>query len=452
MTALLLLFAVCCAALPAAEVAAALPAIWLAQSTLLGGHEEIFMAGPVHVTMADMILLTLLAKMSFSVVRTRAWIAHRPLYFALAIFVIVNLLATLAAGVKFGAGPMVHGLTALGRLGSEMAIVPILAQTVRSLVQARRCVRILLFTLGVLAAIQFINFFGASHGIIIGEVQGIERGEVRYFGPVGDSVGSVLLLGYLCALCFSSVLGVGAFFGGIVLTAGLGAIFSTGIGTVIFLLFGVRASAARSFISRYFWLLPALAFAALIAVVTIGKPLSQTLIDRLSGGNYARSADQRNASAGLAVAMLADNLATGVGYMGYEAALARYGGEKFFDLAHPDGGTANANNQILQSLTDAGVPGFLACVGLIVCAARLLRAAGAQCGDRFLATFYLGAFLWLLTQAFGNQAAVWLTPASYVARMLWIILGTAVAVTKLLPAKLPVLSPAARPESPLVPA
>ncbi len=226
MTAVFLLIVIVAALLPAAEVAAALPAIWILQNSLLGEDSVLVNAGPLHVAFTDLVMLPLLAKFALSIIQTREIVAHRPLYFAIAIFVIVNGLATLAAGVKFSGTQTVHGLTALARLCLEIALVPILAQTVKSLPQARRCAGIVLITLGLLAAIQFINFFGASHGIVIGEVQGAERGEVRYFGPVGDSIGTVLLLGYVCALCFSSVPGVAAFLGGIALTAGLGAIFS----------------------------------------------------------------------------------------------------------------------------------------------------------------------------------------------------------------------------------
>jgi O-antigen ligase len=455
MTALLGLFVLLCAVLPTAYVAAAMPAIWLTQVTVLGTRAALFSAGSVDVTLGDVVLLTLIGKTIFSIIRTREVVVHGGLYFALAIFVAVNAFATIAAGLKFGGLPMVRGLTALARLCSEIALIPILAQAVRSLPQARRCVQILLVTLSVLAAIQFINFLGASHGIVIGEVQGVERGETRYFGPVGDSIGMVLLLGYLCALCYSSVLGIGAFLGGIMLTAGLGAIFATGVGTALFLLFGLRGSGMRTFFARYFWLLPMLGFAAVVAVATVGKPLAQTLLDRLGDGGYSSSAGQRLGSVSLGAAMVADNPGSGVGYAGYEQALERYGGEKVFNLAHSDGATSNANNQLLQSLTDAGIPGLLALLWLIFSAARLLRGVADGGGDRFVATFYLAAFLWLLAQTLGNQAAVWLTPASYTARLLWIILGTGVALTKLLPANVPASAPdsrLARPQSPFVPA
>ncbi len=441
MTALLLLCVLVLAVLPAAYVAAALPAVWLLQGTLLGARAIVFNAGPVGVTVVDLVLITLIGKLAFSIVCRRTLAMDRPLFVSFAIFMLVNLLATLYSGVKVADAPVSHGMTALVRLGSEFALVPVLAQMVKSLTQARRCAGILVVTLAVLALIQFINFFGASRGFTIGEVQGLERGEVRYFGPMGDSVGSVLLLGYLYSLCASSLLGTAGFLGGIMLTAGLGAIFSAGVGTVLFLFFGLRADAARAFLARYYWLLPALVFVVGLGLIQVGQPLSKTLVGRLGGGGYTKSADQRVATGSMAAAMIADNLFTGVGYLQYESALGRYGGERVFNLSRSDGATANANNQILQCLADAGVPGLVAFGWLAFCAARLLRGLGAQRHDRLLGTFFLAAFLWLLAQIFGNQAAVWLVPGSYVARFLWIILGTGIAVARLLPSSQTEISP-----------
>jgi hypothetical protein len=77
------------------------------------------------------------------------------------------------------------------------------------------------------------------------------------------------------------------------------------------------------------------------------------------------------------------------------------------------------------------------------CAARVLHGVSARHDDRFLRTFFLASFLWLLAQIFGNQAAVWLVPGSYVARFLWIILGTGIAVARLLPSSQTESSPEA---------
>lgn len=431
MSALILIVVALCAVLPSCYVGAALPALLLTQSLLGGSSLAIFHAGPVEVMPTDLVVIALLVRCGLGVVARRQLVADRPLYLAIGLFLAVNLLASVAASVKFGEAHFLRCLTTQARFIAEIAMVPVMAQAVTTRLQAERSIRIVLATLAALAAIQFINFAGASHGFIIGEVQGLERGEGRYFGPVGDSVGFVLLLGYVVALCSARLAGAALFLGGILLTAGLGTIFATALGTVLFLGFGMQSEAMRAFIRRRLWLLPLALFAAVLGVAILARPMAQTLMDRVSSGTYASSGSQRLASAKLATAMILDNPVLGVGYMGYEAALARYGGDRFFDLSKPDGATANANNQILQTLTDAGVLGLLALGALLFCAARLLWSVAKNSDSRLVGTFHLAAFLWLLTLMLGNLAAAWLLPSSYIARFLWIILGTAVAVARL---------------------
>ena len=426
-----MVLALVCAVLPSRWVVAILPAFWIAQNTILAPQAAILHAGPADVTPVDLVLASLLLRWVCGVALKKQLIADGPLYTAMIVFLAVNFLATLAAGVKFGQGQFLRCLTTETRFAAEIALVPVMACAITTLPQARRCVGILLGTLGAVAAIQFVNFFGASHGIIIGEVQGIERGELRYFGPVGDSVGLVLLLGYLVSLCFANVIGAGAFLSGILLTGGLGALFAAGLSTVLFLVIGMQFPDVRESALRRLWLVPLLLLAGVAGVTLFAKPLAKTLVDRVKSGSYSSSGGQRVANAKLAGAMFADNPLLGVGYMGYESVLAHYGGEKFFDLTHHDGGTANANNQFLQSLTDAGLLGILAFGALLAGAGRLLLTIARRGEDRFLRTFYIAAFLWLLAQIFGNLAAVWLIPSSYIARFLWIILGIAVAVQRL---------------------
>jgi len=433
MSALILIVVALGAVLPSCYVGAALPALLILQRIFLEPGSVILHAGSMEVMPVDLVLIALLVRWAWGVALKKELTADKPLYAAIAIFLTVNALATLAAGVKFGQGHFLRCLTSEARFASEIALIPVMASAISTRLQARRCIGILLATLVVLAAIQFVNFFGASHGITIGEVQGIERGEVRYFGPVGDSVGFVLLLGYVVCLCFANLTGAGLFLGGILLTAGLGAIFAAGLSTALFLTVGLRFPEVRALALRRLWLLPVLACAGVTGLALFAKPMAQTLLDRVGSGTYAQSGSQRLANVQLAGAMLADNLLLGVGYMGFEAALPHYGGEKFFDLEHHDGGTANANNQFLQSLTDAGLLGFIATGALVFCAGRLLLRIARRSDDRFLSTFSLAAFIWLLAQVLGNLAAVWLIPSSHVARFLWIILGTAVAIQRLLP-------------------
>jgi hypothetical protein len=419
--------------LPACYVAASLPSLWLLQNTFLGSHATLLSAGGVDVTLIDGVIVILLGKVLYSLIVGREVVLDRPLYLAFGAFFGVNILATVAAGVKFGGAPLLHGFVALARLSTEIAIVPILAQSITTMHQAKRCAGIILGTLIVLGVIQFFNFFGARYGVTIGEVQGIERGELRYFGPVGDSIGFVLLLGYVAALCFARPAGVLLFAGGIVLTAGIGAIFGTAVATALYFLFGIDAGKLRTFFRRYLWLLPVLAFAGLVAGATVALPMAKTLLDRLQSGHFHESGQQRLASTRMAKTMFLSNPLSGVGFMGYPLALERYGGARYFDLAKIDGGSANANNQLLQSLTDSGVFGLLALVGIIVSAGRLFLKISARCENALLRIFFRASFVWLLAQVFGNLAAVWLVPSSYVARFLWVLLGIAVAAGRLLP-------------------
>ena len=447
MRAILLLIVAVCAVLPTFYVAAAVPALWIAQNTILGESAVLVNAGSAHLTVVDFVIVVLLLKVVVSGLLNKDFPDLQPMYTAFIIYIGVQLLATVAAGAKFGDAQLKPCLTSLARFVSEIMVVPILAQTVTTLPQAKRCIQIVLATLGVLAVIQFINFFGASHGFVIGEVQGIEREQVRYFGPVGDSIGVVLLLGYVAALCFANLPATGAFLVGILLTAGVGAIFSVGVGTVLFLIFGRQTPAVRAFVRRTTWMLPLLAAVAVAIVAIWGRSLVQPMLDRVSAHNIGDSAGQRLATATVAGTMIEDNPLLGVGYMGYQPALERYGGDRFFNLDRHDGATANANNQFLQALTDGGVAGLLAASLLVICAARLLLKIARQCPDRFLGTFYLAAFIWLLAQVFGNLAAVWLSPSCYVGRLLWIMLGVGIAVEKLLPVaeiqpSLPTLQPA----------
>lgn len=435
MNTLLLVFIALCAALPSRFVAAGLPVIWIAQRLLPADLGALVRLGPVELSPADLVVLLLFAKLAFSLVRQKELVIDRALYLALGAYLVVNLVATFVGGIKFGEAHLIRCATSWARFVSELLVLPIIAQAVKTLPQAKICLRILLGTLVALAAIQFLNYFGAGHGIVIGEVQGAARGELRYFGPVGDSVGMVLLLGYLVSLCFANLAGAALFLVGILLTAGLGATFAAVVGTALFVLFGTRTIPVQEFARRKLWLLPLVALLGLVAALIFAKPLTKTLLNRLSTGTYASSGAQRAVSARLAGAMMVDNPLLGVGYLGYENALAKYGGEKYFNLEKPDGAQANANNQILQSLTDSGVCGLLAFAAFVGCAARLFLRVATQRADPFLATFFLAAFLWLLTQLFGNLAAVWLNPGSFVARLLWITLGLAVAIQRLLPAQ-----------------
>ncbi len=433
MNAIILLILAACLIAPTCYVVAALPALWSIQAVVLGNPYVFIAVGPVELNLVDFVLISLFAKTGFSIILKREVIADRQLFLAAAVFLGVQFLASLASVVHFGNSQMMRSITSLTRFIAELAITLVLAQAIKTLPQARRCVQIVLGTLLILGLIQFLNFFGASHGIIIGEVQGIERGEQRYFGPIGDSVGFVLLLGYVFYLCAWKPAPVFIFAGGIVLTAGIGAMFGTAVATILFLIFGIQGDAVRAFTRKYLWLLPMILFCTALAAATIGQTMGKTLIDRFTHGKVGESAGQRMVSTKLGGRIIMDNPILGVGFMGYAHALPKYGARQYFDPQKPDGGSANANNQLLQSLCDAGMIGLFATGVFIAAMAAAFRRAEAATDDALLRMIFRASFIWLLALVFGNQAAVWLIPSSYVARLIWVLLGFAVAVQRLAP-------------------
>ncbi len=427
----LLLYAVpaLCALLPNWLAVSLVPAL-LAFERLLITEEDLIKVGPATVYPQDALTMLLLVKWALALRLPLRPVQHRGVYGALAAWLGVNLAASVIAGLSFGAPHMIGCLVSWARGLAEVALVVIMASAITSLRQARAAIVVLLGFLGVLAVIQFVNFFGASSGIVIGEVQGLEREEPRYFGPVGDSVGFVLLLGYLYFLCRGNLAGAAIFAGGILLTAGLGAILGTVVATGLYLLGRRRLAPSPGVLGRAGrWL--TLATVAAAAIVYAG-PMTETLRDRLAGG-HEQSAGQRLGTATVAGRMIGDNVFTGVGFMGFRLLVGRYGGEQFFDLDRPDGSTANANNQVLQSLTDSGLAGLVCLVVLVVVAVRLFHRVATTAGDPVVRVYFWTAMLWLLAQVLGNIAASWLTPSSFVALILWISIGLALGVDRLTP-------------------
>jgi O-antigen ligase len=426
----LTILSITCASVPMCYGLAFIPCLIVIQSLFLEADDVVFSIGPADVSASDFATMLLCARYFFEILRGRDVVRDKAVFTGIAVYLGVVFLASIFSSIRFGQGHAIACFTSCIRLVPEMLVVAMMANAVKNLDEARRCAWILIGLLGVLVAIQFVNAVGASRGFAIGEVQGMERGEPRYFGPVGDSVGFVLLLGYLLALCHGRLVLAGLVIASIVLTAGLGSMFAAAVATGFFLLFVRQAPAFGGAVRRLLWAVPILLFAGLAAVVLFSQTLFAPLLRRADGHGFSKSGEQRIASGTMAKKMFEENPFTGVGYMGYERALFHYGGEEFFNLAKLDGGTANANNQFLQTLSDAGLPGIAAFTLLMFAITRRLWLT-ARRGDPFFGPFYLGAFLWVLTMIFGNLAAIWINP-SYISRIMWIVTGSAIAVGRLL--------------------
>ena len=423
----LLLIVVAGMFMPLASLVSALPALWVIQAVVAPKNPSIFAVGPVDVVPVDLAFGLILIRITGHALRTRRVAWDRGLYLALAGYAAVSLIATLFGWLKFGDSQLIRGLTAEARVVQDMLLVPVMATAAGSLFQIRRCVQILAVTLVFLVLIQFWNALGIS-GWTIGEVQGGERGQHRYFGPVGDSIGFVLLLGYAVGLCSGSILGILVFASAIALTAGIGSLIALGVISALYVA-GCGLPLLRSPLRLR-------VFAAFGCMACIGGGLlvagsggaMDTLSKRLSSGDYQQSASQRMRSAALALAIIEDNPVLGVGFQGYESAIVRYGGAFAFNLDRPDGATANANSQILQVLTDGGVLAALAFLALVWASLKTLWGAAQLSEEPLIRGFFLGASLWLVGEVVGNLTACWILPSSFQARLLWICAGLAVGL------------------------
>jgi hypothetical protein len=416
-----------CVLLPNWLAVALVPSLLVLQRLMIT-EEDTLSVGPLHVYPLDILTALLVVKWLATLDWQDLLRRQSGVYGALGAWALVNFIASLAAGLKFGDAHMMGCIVAWARGLSEAVLLLIMADAIGSLRQVRLAIAILVLFLGALVVIQFINFAGADSGLVIGEVQGIERDEVRVFGPVGDSVGFVLLLGYLYWLCREHIIGAAAFVGGIVLTAGLGAIFGILVATGFYLLARRHIVAPGATGGRGIQAVVGI-LAVSAVVILYGETMTMTLRERLGG---QESGDQRQATAKVALAMIEDNLFTGVGFMGFSAVVERYGAGDYFELDRPHGATANANNQFLQSLADAGIAGLLALAVLVFTAVRLFHRVAVRTRDPMVSVFFWAAMLWLLSQLFGNLAATWLTPASFVGILTWICIGLAVGVERLL--------------------
>ncbi len=418
--------------MPLASLVSALPALWVFQAIVAPKSPSLFALGPVDVMPVDLVFALILLRTAVRALRTQSVAWDRTLYLAMACYVAVNLLATLFGWLKFGDAQLVRGLTAEARIVQDMLLVPIMATAAGSIPQIRRCIQILLVTLVVLMLIQFWNALGIP-GWSIGEVQGGERGQERYFGPVGDSIGFVLLLGYAVGLCSGSIVGILLFAGAIALTAGIGALAALLVTSAVYVA-SCRIPLLRTQLRLRVFAAFALMACAGGGLILLGSGGGMdTLSKRLATGDYQQSASQRMRSAGLALAIIEDNPVFGVGFQGYESVIGRYGGALAFNLDHPDGATANANSQILQVLTDGGVVAAIAFLALVWAGLKTLWSAAQLSEDPLIRGFFLGASLWLVGEVLGNLSACWILPASFLGRLLWICVGLALGLRAALP-------------------
>ncbi len=382
--------------------------------------------GDADILASDIVFLVVVAKIARSVMVGQRPL-YRPLYSddvykAVAVFLCALLAATIAAGARFGGKIFLAEVIALLRFGTQVAVLPLMTLAVRGEKQVSRAQRFLDYGGYAIAATLYLNIWLLQMGLHFGEVQ-VHEDMVRYFGPLGDQVGFVLLYFVFKALMRQKLLEAVSLGIAVVLTGTRGTLIALAVGLGVLLW---RGYSVRYTARRVFALLAICTALGIAAWFDLGGMRSRFLEREL----LESGAVQRWLTASIALRVFADNLMTGVGFTGFRYVALDYGAvevaiEKLGGFA--PNFIATAGNQYLQVATDGGLIALGAFIWMILVFSHTLRWAMKHASANQRATFAAG-YLWLWSLVLGNQTAAWILPGSLISYLLWLLLGLAVSV------------------------
>ncbi|MBW4424476.1 MAG: O-antigen ligase family protein [Nostoc desertorum CM1-VF14] len=284
------------------------------------------------------------------------------------------------------------------------------------------------------AYISFILYI--FFGITFGDVQETQN-TIRFFGPIGDSIGFIISL-----FCFKQLISGQLILASlsatiVFLSATRGAIISLIVGFLVAFLmqknkykFNIKHIKIILFSTTIL-----IVFLLVLYLSDFGQVLFESLLQNLSVVNdrftNPKIAElglvQRQASMNLAFQVFIDNLLTGVGYTGFRFIAPEYEDYKYIvNEINASNAVATANNQYLQSATDAGFLGLLTFLIFIANSLKLLKQS-SKCLSPKLGSYFMATRIWLWSLLIGNQGAAWMLPSSLISFLLWIILAIAAA-------------------------
>lgn len=361
-------------------------------------------AAPVYAlafALAGLILLT----RSKSLLRRRA---HALFYLLFAVLLVATLLVWPRAGfTQFY--EQVKSLALCFIWSSPFFVLYFLISDRPELRFAYRALAItgLIVSLSVLADYVMWTRFGISFGEIVDS-----QGQLRAFGPLGDQVGFVIILFALRALQRRDWVALAFHTTAIVLTGTRGALLALVVGVLWLLVVVPFSEPARSG-QRIRTIVSTLVLSVVLVVSLLSTPLGESTYNRLFEGDALQSGLlQRAGAMQLGVKIFGDNPLIGVGYLGFNSLSDEYGFWKYFKPgADVERSAYTANNQLIQTATDAGIFGTLAFLALFATIVRNCRRARMQASgeDRHE---LVSIESWLAAILIGNQAAVWLLPSA----------------------------------------
>ncbi len=386
----------------------------------------IFTFGDADIHIFDLIIPIVALRITADNALRRRGIHIHPVYSVVVLFLITLLVTTLIAYYKLGREIFISEMVSFLRFLSQISVCFLLAHSLRTAQQLNIVQKWVGFIGYVIAASIYFTLVLRPIGFQLGEVQATET-TVRYFGPLGDQVGFILLFGFFKEFLAHKVLGTLFFGGALVATGTAGALVALGVGLmalVIHMQKSIGHVGRRAF--------PLLGVFCVSAGVLMWWDLGSLRSRLESGVLFSFSGMQRLLAIEIALEIFLDNFFTGVGYTGFRYMAYNYGGEEMF-FEQVGGFTPNyvatTGNQYLQIAADGGICALLSFFGMVMIFLRTLKTRMRDL-SRERDIFFGAGYIWLVSLMIGNQTAVWLTPSSLIGYLLWIILALAVAARR----------------------
>lgn len=262
-------------------------------------------------------------------------------------------------------------------------------------------------------------------GLSFGELQGQGAGLVRSFGPFGDSAPFVAALFACRALVAHRWFSLALHLAALLAAVGLGALMTLSVALAAHLLLPWPGRARR----RITWKGMVVAVLAVPVLLFVLLLVGQGVVERLADPRLVTfTFATRLGSMLLALEVIGLHPFTGVGFNGFFSVAETLQPERYFIGLFDPNYYVQVPNQLLQTATDAGVPGVLALVGFYWVVLRELYRASARGSAQDVA--FRGYFIWTVGLFVGNQSAAWLLPMTVISFILFIVVGLGVAANR----------------------
>lgn len=377
--------------------------------------------GDVDIQIYDIVLIMMGFKVVTNLLYKRQ-IPNHPVYSAIVVWLVILFLTTLTAFYRFGKEIFIAEIIALLRLIAQISILFLIPQLIQTSNQINIVRKSLEYMGYACAIIIYLNVILLPKGFVLGEVQATKE-IIRYFGPLGDQVGFIILFFIYSQLISCNFLKTLFFWGAIVATGTVGILIAFGVGLIVLVIHTQKGG----------WRINKHRFLLLLIVIFIMSGILfwidfGGLKSRLTGGSlFNFTIVTRQLTMGLATRVFLDNPFIGVGYTGFRFVALDYGAkEAFFEKI---GGfspsyIATAYNQYLQLATDGGILALASFLWMALAFLKTLKSSLNHVTGE-IQNFLQTGYIWLLSLLIGAQSACWLLPGSLISYLLWIILGLA---------------------------